>query len=154
MSMSAMSQQGRRRLVAVVWIAVGVMLIWRGLPYAGLREAPDVAGLTGSDRWIALAIALVIGVAKGFTLLKKGARRAAAHIVKSGPTAPAWSVFSPYMIGLVLLMIAFGVALRTIRYDAHVKAWLVGSLYPGIGIALIIGGLLATTVPPLESRSA
>ena len=42
MSMTAMSHQGRRWVVAVIWIAVGVMLIVRGLPYVGLRQVPDV----------------------------------------------------------------------------------------------------------------
>ncbi len=154
MSMSSMSQQGRRWVVAVVWIAVGIMLIVRGLPYAGLRHDPEVVGLAGNDTWIALGIGVVVGLAKGFTLLKKGARRAVSNIVKSGENAPAWTVFAPSMIVLVLLMIGFGLVLRLAPYDATIKAWLVGILYPGIGIALIVGGLLATKVAPLPPKGS
>jgi hypothetical protein len=56
------------------------------------------------------------------------------------------------MIALVLLMVGAGLALRHSPYDPRVKAWLVGILYPGIGVALIVGGLLALTVDPLPAR--
>ncbi len=144
-----MSQQGRRNLVAVVWIAVGAMLIWRGLPYAGLIEWEGVQGLTGNNSWIALGIGVVVGIGKGFTALRKGARRAVRHIVRQGEEAPAWTVFSPSMILLVALMVGAGLAIRLSPYDPGIKAWLVGILYPGIGVALIIGGLLATKIEPL-----
>ena len=152
MNIASMSQQERRWVVALVWMAVGVMLIWRGLPYVGLRYDPAVLSLSGNDTWIALGIAVVVGIGKGFTLLRKGARRGVANIVQSGELAPMWTVFSPYMIVLVLLMIAFGQLLRKLEYDPQVKAWLVGILYPGIGLALIIGGYLATKVAPLEAK--
>jgi hypothetical protein len=147
-----MTVAGRRNVVFVVWAAVGVMLIWRGLPYAGLREVPDVIGLEGSDRWIALGAALLVGVGKGFTALKKGARRAVTHIYSQGEQAPAWGVFSPVMIGLVAIMVAFGLTLRLSPYDADIKAWVVGILYPAIGVALFIGGLLARSVAPLPGK--
>jgi hypothetical protein len=149
-----MSQQGRRRVVAVVWIGAGIFLFIRGMPYNGLWHSTEVVSLSGNDTWIALGIGLLVGLAKGFTLLKKGARRAVTNIVKRGEYAPWWTVFAPSMILLVGLMIVFGVALRKAPYDDTVKAWLVGSLYPGIGLALVIGGLLATSVPPLEPKHA
>ena len=133
-----------------VWVAVGVLLIWRGLPYAGLREHPDILGLTGASTWIALAIGVVVGIGKGMSALKKGARRAVRNIVDRGETAPVWTVFSLPMILLVGLMVAAGLALRLSPYDEAIKAWVVGILYPGIGVALIIGGVLALSVEPLE----
>lgn len=149
-----MSQKNRRAVVCFVWFAVGVMLIARALPYLGLRPSDaatrDFKPLEGSQVWIALAAALVVGLAKGFTLLRKGARRAAKQIEDRGQEAPAWSVFSPYMIGLVLMMIAAGLAIRGVPYDPTVKGWVVGVLYPGIGLALMIGGLLALGVEPLR----
>jgi len=148
-----MSVQGRRNVVFVVWAAVGVMLIWRGLPYTGFRDHFEVTALQGNDRWIALGAALIVGIGKGFTALKKGARRAVTHIEKQGAQAPWWSVFSRVMILLVAIMVGAGLALRFAPYDAGVKAWIVGILYPAIGLSLIIGGLLARTVPPLEARS-
>ena len=148
-----MSIAGRRNVVCVVWIAVGVMLFWRGLPYTGLRADPDVVGLTGSNVWIALALGVVVGIGKGMSALKKGAKRAVRHIVDQGEQAPIWTVFSVSMILLVGIMIGAGLALRHAPYDADIKAWVVGILYPGIGVSLVIGGLLARTVEPLEKKS-
>lgn len=145
-----MSIAARRCLVCVIWFAVGVMLIVRGLPYTGLIDNAEIVGLTGNDTWIALAVAVVVGVGKGLTMLKKGARRAVTQIMAKGETAPPWTIFSPIMYLLVALMIGAGLALRNGDYDAGTKAWVVGILYPGIGLALMIGGILATRVGPLE----
>jgi hypothetical protein len=49
-------------------------------------------------------------------------------------------------------MVGAGLALRLAPYDPTVKAWVVGILYPAIGLALIIGGWLALSVEPLPSR--
>jgi len=145
-----MSITARRWLVCVIWFAVGVMLIVRGLPYTGLIENTEIEGLAGNDSWIALAVAVVVGVGKGLTMLKKGARRAVTQIISRGETAPPWTIFSPIMYLLVALMIGMGLALRHGDYDAGTKAWVVGILYPAIGLALMIGGILATKVSPLE----
>jgi len=51
------------------------------------------------------------------------------------------------------LMIVLGVTLRTAEYDATVKAWTIGILYPGIGVALLIGGLLARNATPLPPKT-
>lgn len=146
-----MSVNGRRNVVAVIWVAVGVLLFWRGMPYLGLSEDPDIVGLTGSDTWIALAIAVVVGVGKGMTALRKAARRLARRIEDQGEQAPAWKIFPPVMFLLVGLMIAAGLALRLAPYDDGVKAWVVGSLYPAIALALVIGGVLVRTVEPLPA---
>jgi hypothetical protein len=151
-TIAAMSQSGRRLVVCILWVAVGVMLIWRGLPYTGFRADPNVTGLHGDQRWIALLAGVVVGAGKGFTMLRKGARRAVRQIVDQGERAPVWTVFSPFMILLVALMVAAGLALRLAPYDPAVKAWVVGILYPGIGVALIIGGWLALSVEPLPAR--
>ena len=148
-----MSVMGRRNIVCVFWICVGIMLFWRGLPYAGLRELPDVAGLTGTSTWTALGFALVVGIGKGFTALRKGARRAVTHITRQGETGPWWNVFSPIMYLLVSLMVAAGVGLRLAPYDPTVKAWIVGILYPGVGVALVIGGLLVRRVDPFPQAA-
>ena len=42
-----MSIPGRRNVVSVIWTLVGLLLIWRGLPYAGVVEDPEIVGLTG-----------------------------------------------------------------------------------------------------------
>ena len=143
-----MTVNGRRNLVCFIWSAVGLMLIWRGLPYAGLREDPNIVALAGTSTWIALAIALVLGVGKGMSALRKGARRAATHIERQGEHAPFWSVFSPVMYILVAFMIGLGLALRLAPYDAVAKAWVVGILYPSVGVALLIGGQHVRRIDP------
>ncbi len=144
-----MTRMQRRWLVCVLWVAIGLLLIWRGLPYAGFRAEEGIVALSGLDRYYALGLAFVVGVGKGFTALRKGARRIAGSIERAGERAPAWSVFSPFMIVLVALMIGAGLALRLSPYDPVVKAWIVGVLYPAIGLALIIGGRLVLHAQPL-----
>ena len=141
-----MSIAGRRNIVAVIWTLVGVLLFWRGMPYAGLREAPDVVGLAGANTWIALGIALVVGVGKGMTALRKGARRSVTYIERQGERGPWWKIFSPLMYVLVAIMIGAGVLLRRAPYDADVKAWVIGILYPAVAVALVIGGQLVRRV--------
>src|SRR5688572_6938120 len=84
----SMSQQARRMLVCIVWFAVGILLIWRGLPYTGLTASDaatrDFTPIPAESTWIALAAAVVLGLGKGFSALKKGARRAATQIVARG----------------------------------------------------------------------
>jgi len=134
-----------------VWTIVGLLLFWRGLPYVGVRDVPGVVGLAGSQTWIALAIAAVVGTGKGMSALRKGARRAVTHIVRQGERGPWWNVFSPAMYVLVAIMIAAGIGLRRAPYDADVKAWVIGILYPAVGVALLIGGQLVRRVDPLPA---
>jgi len=146
-----MTISARRNVVSVIWTLVGLLLIWRGLPYLGIREVPEVVGLAGTSTWIALAIAVVVGIGKGMSALRKGARRAVTHIERQGERAPWWNVFSPVMYVLVAIMIGAGIALRTAPYDAGVKAWVIGILYPAVGVALMIGGQLVRRVEPLPA---
>ena len=142
-----MSITARRWLVGIVWTAVGLMLVWRGLPYAGFRHVAAVQGLAGTSRWLALGLGLVLGVAKGATALRRSARKAVAGIVGRGQQAPVWTVFGPSMLLLVGGMVVLGLVLRLAPYDVVVKAWLVGTLYPAIGTALVLGGCLAVRLP-------
>ena len=152
-----MSQQARRALVCILWFAVGVMLIVRGLPYTGLTSSDvatrDFTPLSGNNVWIALAIAVVLGVGKGFTALKKGARRAATQIQAHGERAPFWTILSPFMILLIGIMIGGGLALRKLHYDPVAKGWVIGILYPAVGIGLMIGGILALNAEPLPPKA-
>jgi hypothetical protein len=133
------------------------MLVVRGLPYTGLTASDvatrDFTPLAGNSMWIALAIAVVLGVGKGFTALRKGARRAATQIVARGERAPFWTIFSPFMILLIGIMIGGGLALRKLNYDPVAKGWVIGILYPAVGIGLMIGGILALNAEPLPPKA-
>ena len=147
-----MSIAGRRNVVCVIWVLVGILLFWRGLPYAGLVEDPEIVGLSGSNTWIALAAAVVVGIGKGMSALKKAGRRAVTRMHAMGDQAPVWTIFGWTMYLLVGLMIGAGLLIRTADYDPNVKAWIVGILYPGIGVALLIGGLLVRNAEPLPPK--
>lgn len=149
--MTALSQRARRSLLAIIWIGVGGMLFSKGLRYAGVWpevwSAEDLVTLTPAQAWWALALALLIGLLKGLTVFRKAAARATADILADGALAPFWRVFRPRMLLLIVLMIAAGLAVRLLPYDAHLKAWIVAIVYPGIGLALMIGGLLLMRDP-------
>ncbi len=130
------------------------MLIWRGLPYVGLIADPDVVGLEGANSWGALVAAGGVGVAKGFTALRKAGRRAVTHLIAMGEDAPFWTLFAPRMLPLVGLMIGLGLVLRLAPYNPMTKAWIVGILYPAIGVALLIGGQLVRSAAPLVATPA
>ena len=74
-----MSQQARRTLVCILWFAVGIMLIVRGLPYTGLTSSDaatrDFTPLSGNNVWIALAVAVVLGATAVRTHDVRAARR-------------------------------------------------------------------------------
>ncbi|MHC4409359.1 MAG: hypothetical protein ACYS0E_00425 [Planctomycetota bacterium] len=148
-----MTVTARRSLVSFVWTIVGLFLIWRGLPYAGLRDVPEVVGLAGSHTWVALAIAVLVGIGKGMSALRKAARRAVTHITRQGERAPWWNLFSPLMYVLVAIMVTVGIGLRQAPYDAGVKAWVIGILYPAVGVALVIGGQLVRRVEPVGASA-
>jgi hypothetical protein len=142
-----MTISGRRKVIGLLWAAVGLLLVWRGLPYTGLRAVPAVRGLAGSSRWLALALGALLGVAKGLTALRRSARSVVHGITARGEEAPAWSVLSPFMVLLIATMVGLGLMLRLAPYDPLVKAWAVGVLYPAIGTALILGGYLVVSLP-------
>lgn len=142
-----MSISGRRKIIGVLWAVVGLLLVWRGLPYLGLRTVPEVRGLEGASRWLALGLGALLGVAKGLTALRRSARSAVRGITVRGEEAPAWSVLSPFMVLLIVSMVGLGLLLRLAPYDPLVKAWAVGVLYPAIGTALILGGYLVVSLP-------
>ncbi|MHC4938387.1 MAG: hypothetical protein ACYTHK_05410 [Planctomycetota bacterium] len=148
-----MTVSKRRAVVSLVWTVVGLLLIWRGLPYVGLRDDPAVVGLAGAETWAALAVAVVIGIGKGMSALRKAAHRAVAHIARQGEQAAWWNVFSPFMYALVVIMVALGIGLREAPYDDHIKAWVIGILYPAVGVALVIGGQLVRRVETVPVRT-
>lgn len=117
----------------------GCLLSWRSLPYLGLVQT-DTVSLTPGELPMALGLALVVGVLKGWFMLRKSAEFAGRRMLREGLDAPWWTLFRPPVLLLLGVMVAMGVGLRHGPYDDQIKAWLVGIGYPAIAIALWIGG--------------
>ena len=59
------------------------------------------------------------------------------------------SIFPRPSLDSKATMVCLGIAIRTTDYDATIKAWVIGILYPGIGLALLIGARsVAFGTPP------
>lgn len=143
--MTAWSRSSRLRLLAALWMAIGTTLVARGLPYAGLVPADGVDGLSGRAGAAALALAAALGILKGVTVMRHAGLRAAARIDRQAERAPPWTILSARMLLLVALMVASGLALRLLPYDPQLKAWIVAVVYPGVGVALLVGGAWVAT---------
>ncbi len=128
-----MSIAGRCRLYGLVWWIAALILAARARPFFG----PD--GLWMEDALIALGAAVVIGVAKGGSVMRRAAEKARGRIIRRGATAPPWSVFEPQVIALIGVMMALGFAIRLAPYPEQYRMWAVGVLYPGVALALLIG---------------
>ncbi len=135
-----MSDEGKkRRLVpavpagvhlvaaALVWSTVGVMLCARGV----LMLRPVHGYLWG-------VLALAVGTAKALFVLDRTARRNIARIKGFGGKTCIGAVYSWKTWLLVLAMIGGGWLLRHSRLPAE----LVGSLYVGVGWALLVASRL------------
>ncbi|NCG20324.1 MAG: hypothetical protein GWP91_15050 [Rhodobacterales bacterium] len=129
----------RQRTYGALWVFAGCLLCWRSLPYLGLVQT-DTVSLTTAELPVALGLALVVGVLKGWFMLRKSAEFAGRRMLREGKNAPWWTLFRPPVLVLLGVMIAMGVALRHGPYDDQIKAWLVGVGYLAIAIALWIGG--------------
>ncbi|MSR75523.1 MAG: hypothetical protein EXS14_08670 [Planctomycetes bacterium] len=117
---------GRARVAGIVWLGMGSWLLARGLAY---REA------AGESAQLALILGVVIGVAKGLTVLRKSSRRVIARIEASPGKAPVWTIWPKILLLLIPLMIAFGWSLR--HYYGESNPEIVLGVYSGIGAALI-----------------
>ena len=119
-----------------MWLTAGLLLIWRGLfPYWA-----EVARESFADASLLLCGATLVGAAKGWFVLRRGAMRVLRHIEARPGRQTLAALYPRSFYPLLLLMVLFGVAIR---------AWL-GETLPAIvaGIYLAVGAaLLSSTVP-------
>lgn len=108
-------------LAAFVWVAVGLMLLYRGVGW--LLEANGVV-------W--LAPAMLAGTVKSFLLLDRVAGKNIVRIQRFNDNYCLGGVYSLRSWGLVLAMIVLGRLLRS----AGLPLALIGALYTAIGWAL------------------
>ncbi len=123
------------------------MLAWRGVIM--LQKAETTWGLI-----LAAVLGALVGVAKGNFVLGKTARRNIKRM-EAIPSPRPWNVFTSKFYVLILLMIGLGVGLRSLA-AAEVLPWaLVGGIYLGIGLALLVASrlYLLPPRPPLPTRT-
>jgi hypothetical protein len=126
------TQRQHLRHAALVWILVGTMLCVRGLMW--LLDDPRY------HRWLVvlLPLAMLIGILKGGTVLKRAAQRIIARIGLLAARTPIWQLYSPATYLMILGMMALGFASRLAGVHWHFIGT-VGFLYVTVGIALISG---------------
>lgn len=133
-----MSTRNFSLLVAgIIWILVGIRIGLRGLtwlqPYF---ENPDW-------KLSFLALSVIIGLAKGLTVLKKAVQKKLPHLEKIDDHPSNYFIgwiklFGPAGCILITLMIGIGFTLRYMR--AHMNADpnnIFGFIYLGIAMAII-----------------
>ena len=128
---------GKQRLLQVaglIWIIVGLFLIYRG---SGLYNLAVVEQNTGKGALIiSVILGVVIGIIKGKFVLSKTALRNRNRINQLVPPISIHQIFSGAFYGLIAGMMVLGFLLR--EFNAYLGGYVVvASIYCGIGMALI-----------------
>lgn len=116
-----------------LWVAVGVMLIIRGLPLF-----PETSS---STFLLALTLGLIIGGAKGLFVLSKTSTRNINRIQNLQDPIKYTAIFPVLLLILIPIMIGFGIALRHFIESIPGKGYTVGAIYVGIGAALVLSSI-------------
>ena len=125
------ARSARKKTATVIWIAIAVMLIYRGINgnWANIDST--------TSRVLALVAAAILGGGKGIFVIAKSARRTAAYINSRPEQDWIWLSLRPILYFLVPLMIGMGWTLR--HFCAESYPALVLAVYVGVGAALLTG---------------
>ena len=148
-----MNKNSLYTLAGSIWGLVGLFLIIRGAVM--YQAALDTQNASQTAVMISIAIAVVIGVAKGKFVLSKTARRNKSRIENLEEPLKVHQVYAKSFYILIAGMIALGVALRT--FNEYLGGYVVvAAIYCGIGLALIVSSLTywkTETSPTAEESS-
>ena len=147
---------GKQRLLQVaglIWIIVGLFLIYRG---SGLYNLAVIEQNTGKGTLIiSVILGVVIGIIKGKFVLSKTALRNRNRINQLVPPLNIHQIFSGAFYGLIAGMMVLGFLLR--EFNAYLGGYVVvASIYCGIGMALIAASSVYwknDPLPPIEKVS-
>ena len=147
---------GKQRLLQVaglIWIIVGLFLIYRG---SGLYNLAVIEQNTGKETLIiSVILGVVIGIIKGKFVLSKTALRNRNRINQLVPPISIHQIFSGAFYGLIAGMMVLGFLLR--EFNAYLGGYVVvASIYCGIGMALIAASSVYwenDPLPPIEKVS-
>jgi hypothetical protein len=125
-------------LAGSVWGLVGLFLIIRGAVM--YQAALETQNATQTALMISIAIAIVIGVAKGKFVLSKTARRNKSRIERIEGPLKVHHVYAKSFYFLIAGMILLGVSLR--HFNEYLGGYVVvAGIYCGIGLALMVSSL-------------
>ena len=129
-----MDKQRLLQVAGLIWIIVGLFLIYRG---SGLYNLAVIEQNTSKETLIiSVILGVVIGILKGKFVLSKTALRNRNRINQLVPPLSIHHVFSGSFYGLIAGMMILGFLLR--EFNAYLGGYVVvASIYCGIGMALI-----------------
>ena len=148
-----MNKNSLYTLAGSIWGLVGLFLIIRGAVM--YQAALDTQNATQTALMISIAIAVVIGVAKGKFVLSKTARRNKSRIESLEEPLKIHHVYAKSFYILIAGMIGLGYSLR--HFNEHLGGYVVvAAIYCGIGLALMVSSLTywkTETQPAPEKNS-
>ena len=148
-----MNKNSLYTLAGSIWGLVGLFLIIRGV---GMYQAAlETQNASQTALMISIAIAVVIGVAKGRFVLSKTARRNKSRIENIEEPLKVHHVYAKSFYFLIAGMILLGVSLR--HFNEYLGGYVVvGAIYCGIGLALMVSSLTywKTETPPTAKESS
>jgi len=147
---------GKQRLLQIaglIWIVVGLFLIYRG---SGLYSLAVIEQNTSKETLIiSIILGVVIGIIKGKFVLSKTALRNRNRINQLVPPLRIYQIFSGPFYGLIVGMMLLGFLLRS--FNSYLGGYVVvASIYCGIGMALIAASSVYwknDSLPPTEKES-
>ena len=129
-----MDKQRLLQVAGLIWIIVGLFLIYRG---SGLYNLAVIEQNTSKETLIiSVILGVVIGILKGKFVLSKTALRNRNRINQLVPPLSIHHIFSGSFYVLIAGMMILGFLLR--EFNAYLGGYVVvASIYCGIGMALI-----------------
>ena len=129
-----MDKQRLLQIAGLIWIIVGLFLIYRG---SGLYNLAVIEQNTSKETLIiSVILGVVIGILKGKFVLSKTALRNRNRINQLVPPLSIHHIFSGSFYVLIAGMMILGFLLR--EFNAYLGGYVVvASIYCGIGMALI-----------------
>lgn len=126
----------RAKLAAVVWHAVGLLLMVWGVVFV-LLDWPRAPEATLA----LLALGTLLGAAKGLFIFQKTARKTLARIQEQTEDGFVLKMFRPAFWLIVPVMMGLGITLRHLAREGMIHYNLLAAIYVGVAAGLHLGAL-------------
>ena len=148
-----MGKQRLLQIAGLIWVIVGLFLIYRG---SGLYNLAVIEQNTSKETLIiSIILGVVIGILKGKFVLSKTALRNRNRINQLVPPISIHQIFSGPFYGFIAGMMILGFLLR--EFNGYLGGYVVvASIYCGIGMALIAASRVYwknDQLPPVQEVS-
>ena len=145
-----MNKQRLIQAAGLIWIAVGVFLIYRGSGLYNLAIAEQ--NTSNESIIISIVLGVVLGIIKGKFVISKTALKNRNRINQLTPPLNIHHVFSGPFYGFIAGMMMLGFLLR--QFNAYIGGYVVvAAIYCGIGMALIAASSIYwrnDEIPPVK----